>query len=122
MTQKEMINIIPTLQKLVGIKLPLKSSYAVFRLAKEIDAQKEFFIEEERKLIEKYNGSINEFGRISFENPANFEPFAQEYAELNNLEVELKEKLPIVIKLDVVEGGEFAPADFFSLEGIIDFE
>ena len=122
MTQKEMINIIPTLQKLVGIKLPLKSSYAVFRLAKEIDAQKEFFIEEERKLIEKYNGSINEMGRISFENPENFEPFAQEYAELNNLEVELKEKLPIVIKLDVVEGGEFAPADFFSLEGIIDFE
>lgn len=122
MTQKQMLNIIPTLQKLVGIKLPLKSSYAIFRLAKEIDAQKEFFIEEEKKLIEKYKGSISPEGRISFEEPKNFELFAQEYSELNNLEVEIKEQLPIVIKLDSVEGGDFAPADFFSLEGIINFE
>ena len=122
MKQKQMFNIIPTLQKLVGIKLPLKSSYAVFRLAKEIDAQKEFFIEEERKLITKYNGSVNEEGRISFEDPANFELFAKDYTDLNELEVEIKEKLPIIIKLDAVEGGDFAPSDFFSLEGVIDFE
>jgi hypothetical protein len=122
MTQKQMFNIIPTLQKLVGIKLPIKASYAIFRLSKEIDSQKDFFIEEERKLIDKYNGSIDENGRITFKDQSNFEPFAKEYAELNETEIVIKEQLPIVIKLDAVEGGDFAPVDFFSLEGIIDFE
>lgn len=122
MTQRQMFNIIPTLQKLVGIKLPIKASYAIFRLAKEIDSQKDFFVKEEKKLIDKYKGSVDENGRITFEDSANFEPFAKEYAELDNIEVVIKEQLPIVIKLDAVEGGDFAPADFFFLEGIIDFE
>jgi hypothetical protein len=122
MTQKQMFNIIPTLQKLVGIKLPIKSSYAIFRLSKEIDSQKDFFIEEERKLIDKYKGSVDETGRITFKEQSNFEPFIKEYTELNNTEVVIKEQLPIVIKLDAVEDGNFAPADFLTLEGIIDFE
>lgn len=121
MTQKEMINIIPTIQKLVGTNLPIKQAYAVFRLAKEIDEQKDFFITSEKKLIEKYNGIINENGRITFEDSNNFAPFAQEYEELNNLNVELKQQLPIVIKLDSVDCS-LTPTDFFNLDGIINFE
>jgi small-conductance mechanosensitive channel len=78
-----MIEAIPVIKKLIGIKLPLKSSYAVFRIAKEIEQHKEFFMEEEKKLIEKYKGAINETGRITFENPENIEPFIniEEYQE-----------------------------------------
>ena len=122
MTQKQMIDIIPTIQKLVGTNLPVKQAYAIFRLAKEIDEQKDFFITSEKKLIEKYNGTVDENGRITFENSNNFAPFAQEYEDLNNLEVEIKESLPIVIKLDEISGGKLTPTDFFNLDGIINFE
>ena len=122
MTQKEMFNAIPTIQKLVGTRLPIKSSYAIFKLAKEIDSQKEFIIGEEKKLIEKYNGKIDEQGRITFEDPSVYENFSKEYANLNNLEVELTTALPIKIDLNAVSGVNFAPADFLTLEGIINFE
>lgn len=122
MTQKQMFSIIPVLQKLVGIKLPLKNSYAIYRLAKEIDAQKDFFIEEEKKLVEKYNGLISPEGRITFEDVNSYEPFTKEYVELNELEVSLTETLPIKINLDSVESNELTPADFLALDGVIDFE
>jgi hypothetical protein len=122
MTQKQMLEAIPTIQKLVGTKLPIKSSYAIFKLAKEIENQKDFLVAEEKKLIEKYEGTIDEQGRITFKDQNNFKPFTEEYAELNDMEVDIKTTLPIVINMDYITDLNIAPADLLTLEGIVDFE
>ena len=125
MNYQTMLNIIPTLQELVSAKLPLKASYALFTLAKEVNTQKDFFVDEERKLIEKYNATVTPRGQISFgDKVEDRKGFLRDYAELNGMEVSLNTQLPIVIKMEDVNGTDLkvSAADLMALSGIVDFE
>lgn len=125
MNYQTMLSIIPTLQELVSAKLPLKASYALFALAKEVNTQKDFFVEEERKLIEKYNATVTPQGQISFgDKIEDRKGFLKDYTELNEMEVSLNTQLPIVIKMEDVNGTDLkvSAADLMALSGIVDFE
>ena len=124
MNYQTMLTIIPTIQELVRTKLPLKESYALYSLAKEIEGQKDFFLEEEKKLIEKYNAEVSPEGKITFKDSENQTAFAKEYFELNTMEADIKVTLPIVIKMDSVNGSDLqlSAVDLMSLSGIVDFE
>lgn len=125
MNYQTMLSIIPTLQELVSAKLPLKASYALFAFAKEVNTQKDFFIDEERKLIEKYNATVTPQGQISFgDKVEDRKGFLKDYTELNEMEVSLNTQLPIVIKMEDVNGTDLkvSAADLMALSGIVDFE
>lgn len=120
MTTKQMLQAIPVLQTLVSYKLPMQKAYAVYNLAKKIDEQKEYFANKEKELIEKYSGTINDKGQVSFANPEDFQGFAQEYNELNSVEVDIS-GVPMTLSFSDFGDQQFSAADLMNLEGVIEF-
>lgn len=121
MTLQQMLNAIPALQNIVNLKLPAKQAYALFKLGKEINNQREFFAEEEKKLIEKYNGKVSEQGQITFEDAANQQNFLKDYIELNNMDADISVNLPIEIDIDYLGGENLTANDIETLFDIINF-
>lgn len=119
MTISQLTQAFPTLQKIVNFDLPIKKAYDIFCLAKLFNEQKEFFIDKERKLINKYNGKISDAGQITFDNVNDKANFAREYAELNNFEVAAA---PISLKFTDFGEQRLSPMEIMSLDGIISFE
>lgn len=54
MTILEALNAIPATSELKQLKLPLKKSKALFQLRKALENTREFYVEEEKKLIDTY--------------------------------------------------------------------
>jgi hypothetical protein len=122
MTLQQMLNAIPVLQDIVNLKLPAKQAYSLFKLGKEINNQREFFANEERKLVEKFKGSVNEEGQISFEDPADQQGFIKEYVELNNMDADISVSLPIKVDIDYLGGESLTANDIELLSGIVEFD
>ena len=120
MTTKQMLQAIPVLQTLVNYKLPMKTTYALYNLAKKINEQKEFFVNKEKELIEKYKGNLNGQGQISFEKSEDFQAFAKEYNELNDVEVDIG-GVPVSIRFDDMGDQTLSAADIMNLEGVVEF-
>ena len=119
MTVQKMLNALPVLQRLMELKLPIKKAYSIYSLAKQINEQREFFIKEERKLIEKFNAEVLEDGRIKFIDSINQVHFAEEHNELMQYEVE--NFSPIELSFNDLGDAEMTPADLMTLEGVINF-
>lgn len=120
MTVQQMLNSLPTLQRIMELKLPIKKAYKVYSLAKLINEQREFFIKEENKLIEKFNAEFLSNGGLKFKNSEEQTMFIKEHAELMSYEVNDLE----VLDLDFDDFGdvEFTPVEIMSLEGVINFK
>ena len=86
-TYQKMFNVYPMLQKLITMELPVKVSYQLYKVGKKIEDEKSFFIQEEKKLIEKYNGKVDAIGKIDLKKDKKRESLVKEYQELNNLEI-----------------------------------
>ena len=54
MTILEALNAIPALNELRKYKLPFAKAAGIFRLCKSLDSVREFYAEEEKKLLEQY--------------------------------------------------------------------
>lgn len=119
MKVQQMLNSLPILQRMIELKLPIKKAYKVYSLAKQINEQQEFFIKEEKKLIEKFHAEILEGGKIKFNSPEDQTSFATEYAVLMQYEVADLD----IIELSFEDLGdiEFTPKDIMMLEGVINF-
>lgn len=120
-TQFKLLNAYDAASKLVNIKLPFKKSYAVYTLIKEMEENRAFYAQEEKKLIEENCASIDESGRISFEDAGSQIKFMQSREELNNLEIDLKYE-PITLIESDLGGAGIAPLDMIQLEELIIFE
>lgn len=119
MTAQQMLNVLPALEKIVGLKLPVKKAYKVYSLAKLINEQREFFINEEKKLIEKFNGVVTETGGIQIGDPEKQVQFVKEHNDLMQYEVE--GFTPLELAFDDLGDAEITPADLMILEGVINF-
>jgi hypothetical protein len=119
MTLLEMLNALPEVQKLMNLKLPVKKAFKVYSLAKQINEQRDFFINEEKKLIEKFQAIVDEGGRVSFNSAEDQEGFLKEHNELKNYVPEGIE----VLELSFADLGdaEFTPMELATLEGVISF-
>ena len=115
-----MLNALPILQRIMELKLPIKKAYKVYSLAKVINEQREFFINEEKKLIEKFNAEIVENGGIKFKNSEEQTQFIQEHTELMEYEVTGLETLEL--DFDDLGEVEFTPVEIMQLEGVISFK
>ena len=62
----QLINTLPIIQKLMGLNLPIKKAYKIYTLAKLINDKRDFFINEEKKIIDKFDGNLTESGNIIF--------------------------------------------------------
>jgi len=120
MTVQQMLNSLPVLQRLMDLKLPIKKAHKVYSLAKVINEQREFFIKEEKKLIEKFNAEIMEGGGIRFQNAEEQTGFIQEHDALMNYEVSGLEV--VTLNFDDLGDAEFTPAEIMQLEGVINLE
>jgi hypothetical protein len=119
MKVNQMLNALPVLQKIMELKLPVKKAYKIYNLAKFIEDKRQFFIQEEKKLIEKFNAEILENGNIRFNSVEDQITFSQEHADLMNYEIEELETLEL--NFDDLGDAVFTPRDLMTLEGVINF-
>jgi hypothetical protein len=119
MKVNQMLNALPVLQKIMELKLPIKKAYKIYNLAKSIEDKRQFFIQEEKKLIDKFNAEILENGNIKFNSVEDQITFSQEHADLMNYEIEELETLEL--NFDDLGDAEFTPRDLMTLEGVINF-
>ena len=119
MTIFKLLNALPILQRFTALSLPVKKAYKVYSLAKQINEQREFFINEERKLVEKFEAEVLPDGRIQFKDSLQQAHFAQEYAELKEYEVE--NFSPITLTFEDLGDAAITAADISLLEGVIEF-
>lgn len=116
---QNLINALPIMQKLIGLKLPVRKAHKLFLMAKKAEEQKEFFIQEERKLIEQYEAEIREDGRIYFKDSESKDAFLAADAELGQLEIDGFD--PIYLTYDDMGDETFTAADVAALDGVVMF-
>ena len=119
MTATQILNALPIVQKMAGFKLPVKQAYKIYSLAKKINEYKDFFINEEKKLIDKFNATILENGNIKLESAEDQGKFLEEHGAL--METIIEDVEAVELKFDLLDGIEITPAEIELLEGVINF-
>ena len=101
----------------MGKKVTGQTAFKLFVLKKKLDEVVQFLLEEEKKLIEKYNGIVNENGLIRFEDEKNSESFFKEKAELYGGDYEVE---PVEIEIDLVP--DVTMEEMIALDGFVVFK
>ena len=121
MKQSEINKSYNALVRLSQVRLPIKTAFSVYQLVKKIEEPYKFALEEEKKLINKYNAEVKENGIISFSSAEDKNSFQNELQELNQLDHDIEIE-PIVIKIEDLGEQTITPSDIFALEGFVKFE
>lgn len=112
------------LKKLSHMEFDVKTAYNIFRLIKTLEPACAFQMQHEKKLLEKYGGSINRDGNIVFTSSQYGEDaVAQWENELTSL-LEMENDLqydPIQISLNDFASQKITPQDILSLDGFVVF-
>lgn len=104
-------------------------AYKIAKATKELATHKDFYVTEEKKIVESYaakdkNGQviIMEGNKIKFNTVDDAKKFNSEITNLQSTEVDLFE--PIVIKLSDFKDGEMnlTPNDIMVLDGFVVFD
>ena len=119
-TAQQMLNSLPTIQKMMNYNLPVKAAYSVFNLAKQINQQQEFFTQKERDLITQYEAEVLDSGNVRFKDPQSQFEFMKAHKELMDCEVE--GIAPIELQFDDFKDATFTPAEIAALEGVIELK
>lgn len=121
MKQSEINKSYNALVRLSQMRLPIKTAFSVYQLVKKMEEPYKFALEEEKKLINKYNAEVKENGIISFSSAEDKGSFQNELQELNQLDHDIEIE-PIVIKMEDLGEQTITPSDIFALEGFVEFE
>lgn len=121
MKQMQINRAYAALSRLLNIPLPASEAYGVYMLAKKLESNYTFELEQQKKMVEKYDGTINEDGSIVFTNKENSINFQQEIDELANIEVVLDID-PIVVECAHLDGHKITPIDMYNLDGFVVFK
>lgn len=109
------------LGRLANMPLPVRVARDLYMLSKQLDDSYNFELEQEKKLIAKYNGVFTNDGGVTFANSEDANAFGEELTELNNLEVDV-EFDPVVIDCDAMGDQKISPFDIACLDGFVFFE
>jgi hypothetical protein len=118
MTAQQLMRALPVLQKIITLQLPIKKAYQIYSLTKVINEQREFFITEEKKLIERFDVEILEDGNIKFPNVESRKDFEIAHREIMEYPISVE---TIELKFDDLGDATLTPIDLMTLEGIINF-
>ena len=119
MTLNKILNSIQSIEKMITYELPVREAYKIYSLAKTINEKREFFINEEKKLINKYNAEILETGEIKFQSIEDKNNYIAENQALR--EFEFEDIKPLDLSFSIFDKINFTPADFIVLDGVINF-
>lgn len=120
MIQKNLYEIYPVLLKLKNCTLPAVQAYGIYKLLEALTPHFNFGIEQEKKIIEKYNAVINSDGSINIEKTEEPNALIHELEELHTLDVDVSLVKP-QISISAIHNINMTPADFKSLENIVEF-
>ena len=119
MTVQQMLNSLPVLQRMMELKLPIAKAYQVYSLAKQINEQRDFFINKERDMIIEYKAELLDNGNIRFNSAEDQVKFITEHSELMNCEIE--NLAPIELSFTDLGDAQFTPLELMQLEGAVNF-
>lgn len=107
---------------LLDLDLPIKTSYRITKIAKEVQSEYEIYEEKRNALVKKYGGEVEERSGEKVEKvfkvlPENMEKFITEHNELASIEVELNFD-PINLT-DLGENVKIKPKYLYMLENFI---
>lgn len=109
------------LNKLANMQMPVRDAYNLYLLTEQIKPSYNFALEQEKKLLEKYGGVLDQnTGAFMFKDRETTDAFRQEITELNNLDVET-EVDPVEISMDALGTQKITPVDIMCLEGFVAF-
>lgn len=120
MTFKILMRAYPLLQQFLQLSGNAQQSYQLYKFLKQIQEDVDFYVQEEKKLIEKYAANVEQDGQISFDDKENQKLFSQEINNLQNMELPQLMNT-ITIPLKSIQNIQLTPADFYLLENIINF-
>lgn len=120
MTFKILMRAYPLLQQFLQLSGNAQQSYQLYKFLKQIQEDVDFYVQEEKKLIEKYSANVDTDGQISFDDKENQKLFSQEINNLQNMELPQLMNT-ITIPLKSIQNIQLTPADFYLLENIINF-
>lgn len=123
MKQGDIVKAYHVLEKYEQKDLPLKVSYALFKVKSKIKDQVEFQLEKERELYKKYKPVPQEDGSLKFESEEQAKEFAVEFTEKTNelaeIEVDIDNNKKPTISLDQLV--DMSMEDIECLEPFIEF-
>ena len=119
MTGQQILNAIPIVKKLTLIELPFKKAYQVYSLTKQINEKADFFINEEKKIINKFGGGATEHGDIQFPSAEAYNAFLKEHAEFMSCEID--DIAVITLSFGDLEGVSLSPLELSALDGLVEF-
>lgn len=113
MELKDLVNAKDGLIKIFNAELPIKISYKLSKLVKDLNEELNFFEEKRKKLIEKFGEKKGDKIEVKQEN---LELFTNEMNELLKLKVEFKfEK----IQLNEIENVKLSSLEVYNLQKFI---
>lgn len=118
-TQGKAISAFVAIQKLSQKTLPTLTAYKLFRMKKALHDIVDFQGEQERKMVDKYNGTVTPEGSIVILDAEKRAAFQTEHNELQKLPCEVDVE-PIVLPMGDIP--EISIADMEALEGFVNLE
>lgn len=122
-TQGKAVGAMIAINRISNQKMPSFAAFKLFRLRKKLKDVAEFQGEQEEKLVAELGGTINDFGRVAWNNPEEKAKLDAEYAkrhrDLEELECEIDtERITMTFK----EIPEISPADIEALDEFIEWK
>lgn len=128
MTYASIVKAFPAIGELRKMMLPYQKSKKINNLRKEIEAEHQFFGQEEMKLVREYaekdesgNPKVLDGGRITFGSAERMNEYARKIAELKATESDVEFSAVTLTEKDMGECA-IAPETIEALEGFVIFE
>lgn len=119
MTVKQLFDIATSIQELLQAPMPLKKAYEIYQLATSINDKIHFLGEQEKHLIEKYNGEISKNNELFFKNETDQQAFVQEHQKFLNEEFEISPE--IILNEEDLQEYKISASAIANLSPIIHF-
>lgn len=108
------------LRKLMSMELPIRESYKVTMLAKQLEFNYNFELDREKKMLLKYHGKRDSNGEIIFQSEEDAAGFKKESIELSMMDVDITIE-PIELSFDSFGEQYLTPNDILCLDGFVKF-
>lgn len=127
----EILNVSPVFRSLTTKRFNNFSlSYKIAKASKELDEKREFYINEERKIVDELalkdekTGQIKfvDGNKVTFQNSDDAMKFNERVVALQKTEVDIFDTIKIDIRKDIdMSKMDLTPSDILTLEGFVDF-
>lgn len=120
MKQYQVNNAYETLRMMAAYKLPAKASYQLWSLSKALEPARTFALEEQKKFLEHYHGTVDAQGVARFPTKDEEDGFVRDMTDLANADIDVA-FTPVRLADDILDGVRLSMDDIARLEGFVTF-